>query len=92
MKVEKGDQSCTSSPGAAAAGAMRWNRDPALDAHGTVNAEATEALRTELRNTRGELPLFNYGPGIEALRANCEAETGLPAPIQPEWPLLEAAE
>jgi N-methylhydantoinase B len=62
------------------------------DDHGTVNAQATEALRTELRNNRGELPLFNYGPGIEALRANCEAETGLPAPIQPEWPLLEAAE
>ena len=62
------------------------------DARGTVNSQATEALRTELRNNRGELPLFNYGPGIEALRANCEAETGLPAPIQPEWPLLEAAE
>ena len=28
----------------------------------------------------GDLPLFNYGPGIETLRANCEAETGLPAP------------
>ncbi|HQS71103.1 MAG TPA: hydantoinase B/oxoprolinase family protein [Novosphingobium sp.] len=62
------------------------------DALGTIDEAATEALRTELRATRGDLPLFNYGPGIETLRANCEAETGLPAPIQPEWPLLEAAE
>ena len=30
---------------------------------------------------------------IDALRANCEAETGLPAPIQPVWTALrEAAE
>jgi N-methylhydantoinase B len=46
--------------------------------------------------SRGELPLFDYGPGIDALRANCEAETGLPAPIQPVWAnaysMREAAE
>ncbi|MBB4614661.1 hydantoinase B/oxoprolinase family protein [Novosphingobium taihuense] len=59
---------------------------------GTVNLAETEALRARQRAERGELPLFNYGPGIETLRANCKAETGLPAPIQPEWPLLEAAE
>jgi hypothetical protein len=29
---------------------------------------------------------------IDALRANCLAETGLPAPIQPVWTLREAAE
>ena len=62
------------------------------DDRGAVNLAETEALRARLREERGELPLFNYGPGIEVLRANCEAETGLPAPIQPEWPLLEAAE
>jgi N-methylhydantoinase B len=62
------------------------------DDRGAVNFAETEALRARLREERGELPLFNYGPGIEVLRANCEAETGLPAPIQPEWPLLEAAE
>jgi N-methylhydantoinase B len=49
-------------------------------------------LRGQLRQERGELPLFNYGPGIEALRANCEAETGLKAPVQPVWATLEAAE
>ena len=42
--------------------------------------------------SRGELPLFDYGPGIDALRANCEAETGLPAPVQPVWQTLQAAE
>lgn len=62
------------------------------DHRGAVNLAETEALRARLREERGDLPLFNYGPGIEILRANCEAETGLPAPIQPEWPLLEAAE
>ena len=62
------------------------------DDRGAVNLAETEALRARLRDERGELPLFNYGPGIETLRANCEAETGLPAPVQPEWPLLEAAE
>ena len=57
-----------------------------------VDAPATEALRSELRATRGDLKLFDYGPGIADLRANCLAETGLPAPVQPVWPMLEAAE
>ena len=62
------------------------------NAHGVVDVDATEALRSRLRQERGELPLFNYGPGIETLRANCEAETGLKAPVQPVWTALEAAE
>ena len=60
--------------------------------NGVVDAAATEALRSQLRAGRGALPLFNYGPSIEALRTNCAAETGLPAPIQPVWATLEAAE
>jgi N-methylhydantoinase B len=59
---------------------------------GVVDSSATEAMRAKLRSERGALPLFNYGPGIETLRANCEAETGLKAPVQPVWPMLEAAE
>ncbi len=31
------------------------------------------------------IPLFNYGPSIDDLRAASEAETGLPAPKQPQW-------
>jgi N-methylhydantoinase B len=39
------------------------------------------------------IPLFSYGPSIEDLRAASEAETGLPAPIQPRWtpPVLPLA-
>ncbi|MEW6575192.1 MAG: hydantoinase B/oxoprolinase family protein [Pseudomonadota bacterium] len=59
---------------------------------GVIDIAATEALRSKMRSERGALPLFNYGPGIETLRANCEAETGLKAPVQPVWPMLEAAE
>ncbi|WP_226017419.1 hydantoinase B/oxoprolinase family protein [Novosphingobium sp. FKTRR1] len=62
------------------------------DPAGTVDAAATEALRAELRATRGDLPLFDFGPGIEQLRAASLAETGLPAPTQPVWPILQAAE
>ncbi|MFX8681195.1 hypothetical protein ABTM69_21310, partial [Acinetobacter baumannii] len=62
------------------------------DAAGVVDEAATTALRGELRAGRGDLPLFDFGPGIERLRAACQAETGLPAPVQPEWPALQAAE
>ncbi|MEG3125470.1 hydantoinase B/oxoprolinase family protein [Sphingomonas sp. GB1N7] len=47
---------------------------------------ATDALRTEMRARRtGPLPLFDRGGEIEALRASCLEETGLPAPRQPVW-------
>ena len=65
-----------------------------IGADGTVDAAATETLRTQLRAARPEtLPLFNHGADIEAKRANCLAETGLPGPIQPKWhvPALAAA-
>ncbi len=55
------------------------------DADGVLDAAATEALRIQMRSERPDLPLFDYGPSIEQLRANCLAETGLPAPIQPRW-------
>jgi N-methylhydantoinase B len=66
-----------------------------LAADGTVDADATRALRDDLRAARGnDLPLFDFGPGIEALRKASLAETGLPAPQPPRWrePLAEAAE
>jgi N-methylhydantoinase B len=62
------------------------------NAVGEIDVEATDALRAKLRQERAALSLFNYGPGIEQLRANCEAETGLSAPVQPVWTTLEAAE
>ncbi len=62
---------------------------------GSVDEAATTSLRSRMKDERGEPQLFDYGPGIEALREACEEETGLPAPIQPEWhsePIAEAAE
>jgi N-methylhydantoinase B len=56
------------------------------DAAGVIDEAATAALRAALAAERpAELPLFNYGPSIEALRAASEAETGLPGPLQPRW-------
>jgi N-methylhydantoinase B len=63
-----------------------------VDAAGVVDASASEALRTQLRATRPALELFNYGPAIEDLRKSCARDTGLPAPIQPVWAMVEAAE
>ncbi len=65
------------------------------DENGMIDSAATEALRAEIKAKRGELPLFDYGPSIDDLRARCEEETGLPAPIQPVWShtqIREAAE
>ena len=51
-----------------------------------IDAAATKALRAEMHAARpAALPLFDYGPDIDTLRKNCEAETGLPAPRQPVW-------
>ena len=65
------------------------------DENGVIDSAATEALRAEIKAKRGELPLFDYGPAIDDLRARCEEETGLPAPIKPVWShtqIREAAE
>lgn len=72
-------------------GALRYG---VVIADGTVDAAATDALRARMRGERGEIGTFNFGPDIETLRANCLAETGLPAPTAPKWtvPLAEAAE
>ncbi len=62
------------------------------DAEGTIDAAATTSMRAEMKEERGEPQLFDYGPGIKELRTNCEAETGLPAPKQPEWHHIHQAE
>jgi len=63
-----------------------------VNAHGVVDKAATETLRTKMRAERGPLAVFNFGPDLDTLRANCEAETGLPAPVQPVWETQLAAE
>ncbi len=66
-----------------------------VDAEGVVDADATAALRAEMKASRSNSEgIFNFGGDIETLRANCLAETGLPAPKQPVWVhnIAEAAE
>ncbi|MGI8880133.1 MAG: hydantoinase B/oxoprolinase family protein [Jatrophihabitans sp.] len=53
---------------------------------GSVDGGATDELRGQLRAERpAELPVFDMGPPLAEILANCEAETGLPAPKQPVW-------
>ncbi len=59
---------------------------------GSVDAAATEALRTDMRTTRGPIEVFDFGPDLDTLRANCLEDTGLPAPVPPKWTFAEAAE
>ncbi|MEO0417691.1 MAG: hydantoinase B/oxoprolinase family protein [Pseudomonadota bacterium] len=61
------------------------------DEDGVIDAGETEALRADMKASRGELPLFDYGPSIETLRETCVHETGLPAPKQPQWGPKKAA-
>ncbi|MEY5008275.1 MAG: hypothetical protein RL764_1591 [Pseudomonadota bacterium] len=58
---------------------------------GAVDVAATEKLRADMRQSRGETKLFDFGPDIETLRARCEAETGLKPPVQPQWQHLAIA-
>jgi len=74
-----------------AEGARRYGVVVAAD--GTMDPRASTALRDAMSAKRGEtLPVFNFGPGIEALRESCEAETGLPAPQPPVWQPQSLAE
>jgi N-methylhydantoinase B len=54
-----------------------------LDDDLQVDADATQALRERLREDRGEVQVFDYGPSIDDLRDTCEQDTGLPAPKPP---------
>lgn len=67
-----------------AEGARRYG--VVVSADGVLDGPASAKLRQEMRNARpGEMPIFNFGPGIEELRERCMAETGLPAPQPPVW-------
>jgi len=56
-----------------------------VDAEGQLDVAATGQLRASLADNRGELAMFNRGPDIETLRADCERDTHLPAPVAPRW-------
>ena len=62
------------------------------DEAGEVDEAATAKMRGEMREDRTTGEVFNFGPPISELRARCEEETGLPAPIQPRWQKHRQAE
>jgi N-methylhydantoinase B len=66
-----------------------------MAADGSVDQPATEALRRQMAEERGEPGLFDFGGTIEELRARCQAETGLTpprAPVAEDEPVRVAAE
>jgi N-methylhydantoinase B len=56
-----------------------------LNWEGGIDEAATEILRVKMVEERGDCPIFDFGPSIDDLRANCQAETGLTPPVQPVW-------
>jgi N-methylhydantoinase B len=61
------------------------------DDAGIVDAAATETLREELRASRTEVPLFDFGGSIEEIRRRCREETGLEPPVAPAFARLGKA-
>jgi N-methylhydantoinase B len=49
-----------------------------------IDAAATEAKRAEVAAARGAVKDFDYGPALPELLETAEAQTGLPAPKQPQ--------
>lgn len=60
------------------------------DAEGFLDETATRALRSSMQG-QGANELFDRGGTIEELRARCEKETGLPAPLPPRWDVIPMA-
>ncbi len=69
-------------------GALRYG--VVITDNGTVDLDATSALRADLKSKREDIPMFNHGGELEDIRARCEAETHLPAPVQPEFVVARA--
>ncbi len=51
--------------------------------NGAIDAAATDKLRNEMRESRGEVGLFSLGGSIEEIKARALEETHLPAPEAP---------
>jgi N-methylhydantoinase B len=66
-----------------AEGARRYGVIIADD--GSVDMDATQALRAELREQRGEPGLFDFGGTIEEIKARCKEETHLDPPVPPTF-------
>lgn len=66
-----------------AEGARRYG--VVLTEDGGVDGDATVALREELRASRGEVQLFDFGGSIEEIKARCKKETHLDPPVTPSF-------
>jgi N-methylhydantoinase B len=64
-------------------GARRYGVVIAED--GSIDSAATDQLRTQLREQRGEPGLFDFGGTIEEIKARCKAETHLDPPSAPTF-------
>jgi N-methylhydantoinase B len=53
--------------------------------NGSVDTDATGALRASLREARGEPGLFDFGGTIEEIKARCREETHLDPPATPTF-------
>ena len=51
-----------------------------------VDEEATQALRQRMKESRGEIHTFDFGPPLQELLARCKEETGLEPPTAPSLP------
>lgn len=66
-----------------ATGARRYG--VVINGEGSLDQAATKSLREKLRAERKETVMFNHGGKLEDIRARCEQETHLPAPVKPEF-------
>ena len=56
---------------------------------------ATESLRARIREERGDVLDFDFGPTLDEIRERAEEETGLQPPVPPEplaWAPMESGE
>ncbi len=56
-----------------------------IDDNGAVDTAATNRLRDEMRERRGEPELFNFGGSIEEIKSRCKTETHLDPPQTPTF-------
>lgn len=57
-----------------------------MKSESAADATATAQLRKQMAGERGPKKLFDRGfDTIEELKARCKAETGLDAPVQPQF-------
>ena len=64
-----------------ASGANRYG--VVLDEKGKINQDATDRLRSKMRQDRGDVELFNFGGTIDEIKARSMKETYLEPPVSP---------